>query len=107
MASKPTWSISIFLRTNPDPLRDSRGYLADPCTPPPVILDKRYKGEVLDESGQEMVKRMPSVAEKCLSHTPRIDAVREILRQHTHNFAAGKKRSDTDLDEEIPWGLAR
>ena len=50
-----------------------------------------------------MVKRMPGVAEKCLSHIPRIGALREILRRHTHNFAAGKKRSDTDLDEEIPW----
>ena len=103
MAFKPTWSISIFLRTNPNPWRDSRGYLADPFTLPPVILDKRYKGEVLDESGQEMAKRTPSFAEKCLSHIPRINALCEILRRHTHNFAAGKKRPDADLDEGIPW----
>jgi response regulator RpfG family c-di-GMP phosphodiesterase len=51
-----------------------------------------------------MVKRMPTVAEKCLSHIPRIDAVREILRQHPRNFAAAKQRSNAGLDDEIPWG---
>ena len=71
---------------------------------PPATLDKLYKGEVLDESEQEMVKRMPTVAEKCLSPIPRIDAVREILRQHPRNFAAAKQRSNAALDDEIPWG---
>lgn len=54
-----------------------------------------------------MVKRMPTVAEKCLSHIPRIDAIDEILRQHSRNFAAAKQRSNAALDDEIRWALAR
>ena len=73
-------------------------------TLPPVTLDKLYRGDVLDDSELEMVKRMHTVAEKCLSHIPRIDVVREILHQHTRHYGEGKKRSDADLDEEIPWG---
>ncbi|MFY9805069.1 MAG: HD domain-containing phosphohydrolase [Candidatus Acidiferrales bacterium] len=73
-------------------------------TLPSAVLDKLIKGEPLDDAEQEMISRMPSVAEKCISHIPRIDAVREILHQHSYNFAAGKQRSDADLDEEIPWG---
>jgi HD domain len=73
-------------------------------TLPPATLDKLYRGDVLDESEQEIVNRMPEVTEKCLSHIPRIDAVREILHQHNRNFAAAKPRSDAAIDEEIPWG---
>jgi response regulator RpfG family c-di-GMP phosphodiesterase len=73
-------------------------------TLPPATLDKLYRGDVLDEAEQAMVKRMPAVTEKCLSHIPRIDAVRKILQQHKRNFAAAKQRSDAAIDEEIPWG---
>lgn len=73
-------------------------------TLPPATLDKLYRGVNLDESEQEMVNRMPGVTEKCLSHIPRIEAVREILHQHNRNFAAAKQRSDAAIDEEIPWG---
>jgi hypothetical protein len=73
-------------------------------TLPPATLDTLYKGEVLDESEQEMVKPMPTVAEKFVHHIPRFDAVREILRQHPRNVAATKQRSNAALDEEIPWG---
>ncbi len=73
-------------------------------TLPSATLDKLYRGDILDESEQEMVNRMPAVIEKCLSHIPRIDAVREILHQHNRNFAAAKQRSDAAIDEEIPWG---
>ena len=54
-----------------------------------------------------MVKRIPTVAEKCLSHIPRIDAVHEILRQHSRNFAAAKQRSNAAFDDEIRRALAR
>ncbi|MFZ0521320.1 MAG: HD domain-containing phosphohydrolase [Candidatus Acidiferrales bacterium] len=73
-------------------------------TLPPATLDKLYRGVNLDESEQEMVNRMPGVTEKCLSHIPRIDTVREILHQHNRNFAEAKQRSDAAIDEEIPWG---
>ena len=73
-------------------------------TLPPTTLDKLYRGVNLDESEQEMVNRMPGVIKKCLSHIPRIDAVREILHQHNRNFAEAKQRSDAAIDEEIPWG---
>jgi response regulator RpfG family c-di-GMP phosphodiesterase len=71
---------------------------------PAATLDKLYKGEVPDDSEREMVKRMPTAAEKCLAHIRRIDSVRKILQQHNRHFAEGKKRSDADLDDEIPWG---
>ncbi len=71
---------------------------------PAAMVDKLYKGEVSDDSEREMVKRMPTVAEKCLAHIPRIDSVRKILQQHSRHFAEDKKHSDGDLDEEIPWG---
>jgi hypothetical protein len=37
---------------------------------PPATLDKLYRGDVLDDSEHEMVKRMHTVAEKCLSRIP-------------------------------------
>jgi response regulator RpfG family c-di-GMP phosphodiesterase len=73
-------------------------------TLPPATLDKLYRGDVLDAAEHEMVKRMHTVAEKCLSHIPRIDAVREILHQHNRHYAESKKRSDAEIDEELPWG---
>jgi len=73
-------------------------------TLPTAILDTLYKGEPLNRVEQEMVDRMPAVAEKCLSNIPRIDSVREILRQHPRQFALAKQRSDAALDDEIPWG---
>jgi hypothetical protein len=69
---------------------------------PPATLDKLYRGDVLDDSEHEMVKRMHTVAEKCLSRIPRIDAVREILHQHNRHYGESKKRSDGELDEELP-----
>src|SRR5271163_2848033 len=73
-------------------------------TLPPATLDKLYKGEALNNVEQEMVDRMPVVAEKCLSNIPRIDSVREILRLSSRQFAHAKQRSAAALDEEIPWG---
>jgi len=73
-------------------------------TLPAATLDKLYQGEPLNRAEQEMVDRMPSVAEKCLSNIPRIDAVREILRQSNRQFAQAKQRSDAALDKAIPWG---
>ncbi|MFZ3215770.1 MAG: HD domain-containing phosphohydrolase [Candidatus Acidiferrales bacterium] len=73
-------------------------------TLPPATLDKLYRGETLEASEQEMVDRMPAVAEKCLSNIPRIDSVREILHQSTRPFGEAKQRSDAALDVEMPWG---
>jgi response regulator RpfG family c-di-GMP phosphodiesterase len=73
-------------------------------TLPAATLDKLYKGETLSKPEQDMVDRMPSVAEKCLSNIPRIDSVREILRQSGFQFARAKQRSDAAIEEEIPWG---
>lgn len=73
-------------------------------TLPAATSEKLYRGEALEDFEQEMVKRMPHVAEKCLSNIPRIEAVREILHQLSRNFAAAKQRSDAAIDEEIPWG---
>jgi response regulator RpfG family c-di-GMP phosphodiesterase len=73
-------------------------------TLPTATIDKLYKGELLNRVEQEMVDRMPAVAEKCLSNIPRIDSVREILRQSSRQFAKAKQRSDAALEEEIPWG---
>jgi len=73
-------------------------------TLPAATLDKLYRSEPLNRAEQEMVDRMPAVAEKCLSNIPRIDAVREILRQSNRQFAQAKQRSDAALDKAIPWG---
>ncbi len=73
-------------------------------TLPSATLDKLYQGEALSVAEQEMVSRMPAVAEKCLSNIPRIDSVRDILRHSSANFAKAKQRSDAAIDEELPWG---
>jgi response regulator RpfG family c-di-GMP phosphodiesterase len=73
-------------------------------TLPAATLDKLHKGETLEKAEQEMVDRMPAVAEKCLSNIPRIDAVREILHQSRVHFARAKQRSDAEIEQEIPWG---
>jgi response regulator RpfG family c-di-GMP phosphodiesterase len=73
-------------------------------TLPAATLDKLYKCEPLNRAEQEMVDRMPAVAEKCLSNIPRIDSVREILRQSNRQFVQAKQRSDAALDQAIPWG---
>lgn len=73
-------------------------------TLPAATIDKLYKGEPLNRAEQEMVDRMPAAAEKYLSNIPRIDSVREILRQSSRQFAKAKQRSDAALEEEIPWG---
>jgi response regulator RpfG family c-di-GMP phosphodiesterase len=73
-------------------------------TLPPATLEKLYKGEALAPAEQVMVDRMPAVAEKCLSNIPRIDSVREILRQYPRHFAESKKRWGVALDRELSWG---
>src|SRR5271154_6113686 len=50
-------------------------------TLPPETLDKLYKGVALNRGEQTLIERMPAVVEKCLSNIPRLEAVREILRQ--------------------------
>jgi response regulator RpfG family c-di-GMP phosphodiesterase len=72
-------------------------------TLPPATLEKLYKGETLAPAEQVMVDRMPAVAEKCLSNIPRIDAVREILRQYPRHFAESKQRWGDALDRELSW----
>jgi hypothetical protein len=54
-------------------------------TLPPATLGKLYKGEVFNESEQEMANVcLPFPKSACLIF-PSIDAVREILRQHPRN----------------------
>ena len=73
-------------------------------TLPAATLEKLYKGGKLTAAEQEMVERMPAEAEKCLSNIPRIDSVREILRQSSRHFAEARQRASGILDNEIPWG---
>ena len=52
-------------------------------TLPADTLEKMYKGEDLTAEDQEMVDRLPDVAESLLTDIPRIDEVRRILRYLT------------------------
>ncbi len=73
-------------------------------TLPSATLEKLYKGEALTVAEQEMVNRMPAVAEKCLSNIPRIESVREILRQSGIQFVQAKHRSTAVPEGDMPWG---
>jgi response regulator RpfG family c-di-GMP phosphodiesterase len=73
-------------------------------TLPAATLEKLYKGETLEKPEQNMVDRLPAVVEQCLSNIPRIDAVREILRHASSQFAPAKQRSDAAIEAKLPWG---
>jgi response regulator RpfG family c-di-GMP phosphodiesterase len=71
---------------------------------PAETLDKLYKGVALNRGEQSMVDRMPAVVEKCLVNIPRIESVREILRQSSLQFVQAKYRSATAPAGDMPWG---
>jgi response regulator RpfG family c-di-GMP phosphodiesterase len=73
-------------------------------TLPAETLDKLYKGVALNRGEKSMVDRMPAVVEKCLSNIPRIESVREILRQSSLQFVQAKYRSVAAPAGDMPWG---
>jgi response regulator RpfG family c-di-GMP phosphodiesterase len=73
-------------------------------TLPPETLDKLYKATALNRGEQLMVDRMPAVVEKCLANIPRIESVREILRQSSLQFVQAKYRSAAAPAGDMPWG---
>jgi response regulator RpfG family c-di-GMP phosphodiesterase len=55
-------------------------------TLPNDVVTKLHAGAPLDPSEREMVARMPAVAERVLSHIPRLENVREVLKYQHQAF---------------------
>jgi HD-GYP domain-containing protein (c-di-GMP phosphodiesterase class II) len=55
-------------------------------TLPHDVVTKLHAGAELDPSEREMVARMPAVAERVLSHIPRLENVREALKYQHQPF---------------------
>jgi len=62
-------------------------------TLPTDTLDHLYDGKVLSDQDNEMVARLPEVAESLLADIPRLENVREILR-HPHSPSADESEDD-------------
>ena len=55
-------------------------------TLPPDTLEKVYYGQTLAPDEDEMVSRMPSIAEQLLGNVPRLEIVRGILASYTKPY---------------------
>ncbi len=60
-------------------------------TLPTETLDRVYYGQRLSEKEQQMVERLPAVAEQLLAPIPRLEGVREILATQDVPFHAATK----------------
>jgi response regulator RpfG family c-di-GMP phosphodiesterase len=73
-------------------------------TLPAALIDKVYHGQPLNEAEQELAARISLVSEQLLSHIPRFEPVRDILRfQHTHFNGHGSPMPSV-REEFIPIG---
>jgi response regulator RpfG family c-di-GMP phosphodiesterase len=71
---------------------------------PPQTVEKLYKGHAVTPAETEMIERVPGVVEQLLSNIPRLEPVREILRDHWKPFARAKKEAGIRGAAEPSWG---
>jgi response regulator RpfG family c-di-GMP phosphodiesterase len=71
---------------------------------PQQTLDKMQKGVPLNSSEQQMLERVPALAEQLVANIPRLDEVRSILRYYKKNFDGTGQPTDGVATETIPWG---
>ena len=73
-------------------------------TLPQEIIAKLHSGERLDEGEQMLVEKLPSTAERILGGIPRLDAVREIIRQSPRPFDGKGQPPSAPKEEGLPLG---
>jgi ActR/RegA family two-component response regulator len=59
-------------------------------TVPPDVLDRWARGELLAPEEERMVGQFPAIAESLLCRIPRLERVREIIRQYPHPFVSSQ-----------------
>ena len=70
----------------------------------PATLEKVYRGGELTVAEEEMMRRLPAIAEEVLGNIPRLEPVREILRYQHQRFDGTGFPGDSVAGEDIPWG---
>ena len=73
-------------------------------TLPPELAEKLYHGKALTSAEQTMGARLPAVTDQLLSHIPRLDTVRLILRYQETHFDGEGAPPDRAPGEQIPLG---
>jgi len=75
------------------------------CTTlPPDLTEKLYRGWTLAPAEEEVVRRLPAVADQLLADIPGMEPVRKILAYQDKHFD-GTGTPETDVSgSEIPWG---
>jgi response regulator RpfG family c-di-GMP phosphodiesterase len=73
-------------------------------TLPPTVIDKIDTGEPLGVAEQELVDKVPSVAEELLSPIPRMAPVVEAIRYSRRWFDGSGPPDEPALGERIPLG---
>ncbi|PWU04751.1 MAG: hypothetical protein C5B51_16175 [Terriglobia bacterium] len=71
---------------------------------PPDTLERVYRGDVLSESENAMMCRVPGVIEQILGNIPRLEPVREILDYQQKHFDGTGPPDNAVAGEAIPWG---
>ncbi len=73
-------------------------------TLPPETTEKLCVGEALSDEEQQMVDRLPAIAEELLGNIPRLEPVREILSCLNQDFGGGQSGSGQVDGTAIPFG---
>jgi len=76
----------------------SVGYVVLPAD----VVAKVHTGVALEPAERDMVKRLPQVAERVLSHIPRLENVKAVLRHHAPDAASsGEDASEPPVGASI------
>ncbi len=73
-------------------------------TMPTEMLDKLLSVQPLNSKEQAILERCPEVAERLISHIPRLEKVQQCLLHCSRRFSGNGKLSDASAAEEIPVG---
>lgn len=71
---------------------------------PERVSEKLAAGTPLSEDDERELDQLPRLAEGVLSHIPRLELVRSIVRYHRKDFAGGGVPADGVAGEAIPLG---
>ncbi len=73
-------------------------------TLPPSTVAKQYLGQPLDDTEQDMIRRLPLVTDLLLANIPRIEGIRTILRHQGTRFDGAGGPESGLKGGSLPWG---
>jgi response regulator RpfG family c-di-GMP phosphodiesterase len=71
---------------------------------PQATAEKVYYGRELTPAEQEMVNRLPALAQRLVAHIPRMEAIGEMLACQQRRYDGSDRLGDLPVGEHIPLG---